>query len=333
MKFAIAFLAIAAVAQAANVKLHPLSDENIALINQKAKTWKAGRNFAIEDWEKVKKIATGVLPGKPVLARSVQSNPHNENEDVPDSFDAREAWPKCDSIRQIRDQSSCGSCWAFGAAEAMSDRICIHSNQTQQVYVSTEDLNSCCSECGYGCDGGYVVSTFYYWEETGIVTGGLYNSSQGCKDYSLQPCEHHVDEGKRPQCDSLEMTTPACVKTCYDSSLDYKKSLTFGKNVAQFENEKQMQIEIMKNGPIEASFEVYEDFLSYKSGVYQATSETYLGGHAIKILGWGVEDGTKYWLVANSWNSDWGDNGYFKILRGENHCDIESDGAGAIPVL
>ena len=45
------------------------------------------------------------------------------------------------------------------------------------------------------------------------------------------------------------------------------------------------------------------------TGVYKHTSSTPLGGHAVKLMGWGVEDGVKYWLVANSWNTDWGDNG------------------------
>ena len=44
-------------------------------------------------------------------------------------------------------------------------------------------------------------------------------------------------------------------------------------------------------------------------GVYKHVSGSPLGGHAIKILGWGVEDGIPYWLCANSWNTDWGDNG------------------------
>ena len=49
-----------------------------------------------------------------------------------------------------------------------------------------------------------------------------------------------------------------------------------------------------------------------------------LGGHAIKILGFGEEAGTPYWLVANSWNEEWGDGGFFKIRRGQNDCQIEN---------
>lgn len=44
-------------------------------------------------------------------------------EGLPDNFDAREQWPNCPTISEIRDQGSCGSCWAFGAVEAMSDRV------------------------------------------------------------------------------------------------------------------------------------------------------------------------------------------------------------------
>jgi len=47
--------------------------------------------------------------------------------------------------------------------------------------------------------------------------------------------------------------------------------------------------------------------MSYKSGVYIHSSGKMLGGHAIKIVGWG----SNYWIVANSWGSSWGLNGYF----------------------
>jgi cathepsin B len=81
----------------------------------------------------------------------------------------------------------------------------------------------------------------------------------------------------------------------------------------------------MNHGPVEAAFTVFEDFLLYKTGVYKHITGSALGGHAVKLMGWGVENGTKYWLLANSWNTDWGDNGFFKILRGKNECGIESE--------
>lgn len=56
-----------------------------------------------------------------------------------------------------------------------------------------------------------------------------------------------------------------------------------------------------------------------------------LGGHAIRILGWGVENNIPYWLVANSWNYDWGQNGFFKILRGVDECGIEGQINAGIP--
>ena len=65
--------------------------------------------------------------------------------------------------------------------------------------------------------------------------------------------------------------------------------------------------DIFHNGPVEGAFIVYEDFPTYKSGVYSHHTGEALGGHAIRILGWGEENGEKYWLAGNSWNTDWGD--------------------------
>jgi cathepsin B len=114
-----------------------------------------------------------------------------------------------------------------------------------------------------------------------------------------------------------------------------------------------IQTEIMTHGPVEAAFTVYEDFLAYKTGVYTHTSGQALGGHAIRILGWGVENGTPFWEVANSWNEDWGNQGtcsvnllfcfscenshmcagYFRIARGSDECGIESGVVAGEPSL
>jgi len=71
-------------------------------------------------------------------------------------------------------------------------------------------------------------------------------------------------------------------------------------------------------GSVTAAFTVYEDFLNYKSGVYKHVSGSALGGHAVKIIGYGAD----HWIVNNSWNDTWGDKGTFKIAFGE--CGIDS---------
>lgn len=65
----------------------------------------------------------------------------------------------------------------------------------------------------------------------------------------------------------------------------------------------------MTYGSVTAAFTVYEDFINYKSGVYRHQTGRSLGGHAVKIIGWGKD----HWLVVNSWNETWGDKGLFKI--------------------
>jgi len=105
----------------------------------------------------------------------------------------------------------------------------------------------------------------------------------------------------------------------------------FGASASSASGETSIMQEIFANGPVETTFSVYQDFLSYKSGVYQRTSNVYLGGHAVKFLGWGVEGGVEYWLVANSWNPTWGDKGYFKIIRGTDSCGIEDGISFGIP--
>ncbi|XP_064459556.1 cathepsin B-like [Ornithodoros turicata] len=332
LKFAVPLCALVAVAWSHAVVpdgLHPTSDEMIDFINNLNTTWTAGRNFDKSISLEYLRGLMGVHPMS-VMHRLPTIEHDVDPDDLPDSFDARQKWSHCHSIGVIRDQASCGSCWAFGAAEAISDRVCIHSHGKIQVNISAEDLVDCCDTCGFGCNGGNPGAAWEYWKDEGLVTGGLYGTEDGCKPYSIPPCEHHV-KGKRPPC--TEVQTPRCQKKCRDG---YEKTYQEDKHYGQTaysvgSDEDQIKAEIYKNGPVEADFFVYADFLNYKSGVYQHQTGEYVGGHAIRILGWGTEQGVPYWLVANSWNTDWGDNGYFKILRGSDECGIEDDVIAGIP--
>lgn len=66
------------------------------------------------------------------------------------------------------------------------------------------------------------------------------------------------------------------------------------------------------------------------SGVYYHKRGDAVGGHAVKILGWGIQDDVPYWLCANSWNTLWGESGFFKIIRGRNEGGIENAAFGAV---
>ena len=91
--------------------------------------------------------------------------------------------------------------------------------------------------------------------------------------------------------------------------------------------------EIYETGPVEASFTAYEDFLTYKYGIYQHVTGSAQGGHAIKMIGQGVENGVKCWICANSWNEEWGEGGFFKIIKGNNECGIEKTVNAGMPKL
>jgi len=309
-----------------------VTEDIIARINNDpTSTWRAGVNSR---WEGVSAQEAadfmGVLPTPPGMELPLKPEiTAAEAAGVPDSFDSRDQWgAQCPSTKEVRDQANCGSCWAFGAAEAMTDRWCIATNGSAKPHLSAADLNSCCASCGMGCNGGYPSAAWSYWVHSGLVEGGNYKGG-GCFPYQLANCDHHTT-GKYGPCPEI-VPTPACTKKCEDGS-DWAKSKKFGASsygvpgrVADIQNE------IMKHGPIEVAFTVYQDFLTYKSGVYSHKSGSQLGGHAVKMIGWGVDGGVNYWTIANSWNEDWGDQGFFKIKRGGNECGIESQGVAGLP--
>ncbi|KAF6202550.1 hypothetical protein GE061_002948 [Apolygus lucorum] len=310
----------------------PVTDTGyyVELVNSANTTWKAGYNFENSSVEYLRQfVGTDLNQFRDILPH-FETEGRNEDVVIPTTFDASKKWPKCAHIKHARDQSACGSCWAVSLTSVMTDRLCIASGGTFRAPISAENLLTCCGECsnGNGCQGGNHPIAWVYAKTQGIVTGGDYNSHIGCQPYQLQPCAHS-DGSKREPCRDLlpSIKTPACENKCLNPS--YKKN-TFSKDHKFVKeayiitnDEKAIQREIMQRGPVAAAFLVYADFPSYKSGVYHRMSDVLVGGHGVKIIGWGTENGVDYWLVVNSWNTDWGDKGLFKIQRMNAGVDFE----------
>nr|CDJ88561.1 Peptidase C1A domain containing protein [Haemonchus contortus] len=263
----------------------------------------------------------------------VKDDPEPED-DIPDEYDPRKIWSNCTSF-YIRDQANCGSCWAVSTAAAISDRICIATKARKQVNISATDLVTCCTPtCGFGCDGGWSIKAWEYFTYAGLVSGGEYRSKRCCRPYPIHPCGHHGNDTYYGECPE-EASTPPCKKKCQPGYRKlYRMDKRYGTEAFELpKSVKAIQKELLKNGPVTASFAVYEDFSLYKSGIYRHTAGELRGYHAVKMIGWGKENGTEYWLIANSWHDDWGEKGYFRIIRGINDCGIEENvAAGLIDV-
>lgn len=315
-----------------------LSDDFITAHNaMDGATWTAGRNLIFEGATlKDVKSRLGTLQS----SNASQWLPFKAPEkivDLPAEFDWRTdpRAANCPSLKEIRDQSNCGSCWAFGSVEAMTDRRCIASGGEDQIHLSAQDVTSCDHAGDMGCNGGVPSTVYSYYRSNGIVDGGNFGDKSMCYSYQMAPCAHHSVSTKYENCTGA-LPTPRCASQCVDDGKDWGASKHHGEagysvcprgNASNSACSDHMMQDIYQNGPITGMFFVHQSFESYKSGVYKAGNlftDPMLGGHAIKILGWGTESGSPYWLVANSWNEDWGDHGFFKIERGHNQCQIEN---------
>jgi len=279
-----------------------VNDENlIAYYNSvNGATWQAGHNefFSGMTFDDVRPLlGTALSDISAHMNRTKPQSAYDKVGEVPTDFDATTKWEGL--MHPIRNQLQCGSCWAFSASEVLSDRVAIAAGKSSPV-LSPEDMVSC-DQGDMGCQGGMLDKAWNYLEETGIVTDACFPYGAG------------------------DGTVPKCVNTCADGSAFTRTKASNAVAISGVEN---MQKEMMTNGPIQVAFMVYKSFMSYKTGVYTKHIWELLpeGGHAVKMVGWGSDDSMSYWKVANSWDTTWGEEGYFRIKRAADECGIETRG-------
>lgn len=213
-------------------------------------------------------------------------------------FDWRKENPKCFNNYPIKNQGYCGSCFAFAATYVLAKRYCIFGENS--IDLSPQDLLECTT--GHSkCQGGNLPQTWQNLEYYGV-------STEKCKPYY---------SGANPP------SVKNCQNYCQDWRVSYTKYKAKGSSAVSKFEVAEIKEEIKNSGPVTSSMMTYSDLQTYRGGLYRHRSDGKKPfSHAISIIGWGYDSNqrTEYWIVANSWGSYWGEQGYFKIPFGE--CEI-----------
>lgn len=210
------------------------------------------------------------------------------------------------AITAVKDQGDCGSCWAFSAVQEIESSIFMATGKLP-VPLSTQQIISCDKDDN-GCDGGDPSSAYEYV----MKAGGLDSD----KDY---PDTSHVD-GKDGKCKwdkkkvaSVKGHTYA-VKPCQDGSCTHQ-------------DEDGLAAALASKGPISICVNAQKGWQSYKKGILAVSCPGKADGldHAVQVVGYNKAADKPYWIVRNSWNTDWGVDGFIYLPMGHNACGIADE--------
>lgn len=245
-------------------------------------------HFADLSWDEVQSRFLGLIPIRT----------HRDSEDNFSSSPT--AWEKAvasldwrmspGKISPILDQGDCGSCWAFATAATVESTIAIRSGKNV-IKLSEQQFLDCSSNRG-GCQGGYLSRSFEYVKLSGLYPVHIYNRSYVAMDN--QTC----------LAQSLRRTSPV-----QPSKI----------RRARIGNGERFILRSLLSGVVTVGFAVEQPFLFYKNGSYNGICAPVMN-HAMVIVGYTLKD----WIVRNSWGEHWGENGYVRIPRGQNKCQINS---------
>jgi C1A family cysteine protease len=208
-------------------------------------------------------------------------------------------WTTKGVVNPVRDQGQCGSCWAFATTANSESVWAIYKGQL--LDLSEQYLVDCAKGFGYfnlGCNGGQPDSALKYM----INNGQCYESSY---PYTAQ-------DGTCQKCTSAGVKFSSCYDVTPNDQLSLKAAVSKQPVVIAIEADTRY-------------------FQSYSSGILTDVKCGTTLDHAVEIVGYGTDNGVKYWKVRNSWSDTWGEDGYFRIARSDSTNDIGICGLAAEP--
>jgi C1A family cysteine protease len=247
------------------------------------KFWLEANHFADLTDDEFRATRTGYRP-RPAAASSQKTTGFRYTnvslDDVPASVD----WRTKGAVTPIKDQGECGCCWAFSAVASMEGAVKLSTGKL--VSLSEQELVDCdVNGMDQGCEGGEMDDAFEFI----VDNGGLTTESK------------YPYTGSDGTCNSNEASNDAASITGYED-VPANDEASLRKAVA--------------NQPVSVAVDGGDSlFRFYKGGVLSGACGTELD-HGIAAVGYGVaSDGTKYWLMKNSWGTSWGEDGYIRMER------------------
>lgn len=270
--------------------------ENLAHI-AKMRLADAGSTYShltpFADWSVEEFRARNALHKKPRTFGGMEEQNYNVSA-LPTEFD----WRQKGAVNPIKNQQQCGSCWAFASVANIEGVNQIATGKL--LSLSEQELVDCDKATGdQGCHGGLPSNAFedMIQNKIGLETEGAY--------------PYTAEEG-----------------VCVARKSNEKVFISSWTQISK--DEDQIAAALMVHGPLAIGINA-QTMQFYDGGIADPRDCDPAGlDHGVAIVGFGEEDGKKYWTIRNSWGTGWGEEGYYRIVRGKGACGLNTDVATAV---
>jgi len=262
-------------------------------------------------------------------------------------------WVAAGKVTEVKNQGQCDSCWTFSSTGAIEAAYAIE-NDADPFDLSPQQLVACNSgattfdNSGTCSVGGNVADAFLYAgaASSSTITVGMWNPTyfsmtiaevgwtsqlptpvpiRSYADYSYTGgCVNGCTSTATGCSDSPSCQAPiAGTQTCLLSSMPTANTTVSISGFSWVETEADLLAAVAQQ-PVSVAIYAGTDVQAYTSGVLDVTDCSYTADHAVLLVGYGNDptSGLDYWKIKNSWGSDWGEDGYFRMVRGKNMCAL-----------
>eukprot|EP01010_Urceolus_cornutus_P000587 NODE_1106_length_1103_cov_710.200190_g700_i1.p2 GENE.NODE_1106_length_1103_cov_710.200190_g700_i1~~NODE_1106_length_1103_cov_710.200190_g700_i1.p2 ORF type:complete len:330 (-),score=112.90 NODE_1106_length_1103_cov_710.200190_g700_i1:112-1050(-) len=259
------------------------NQDKIAALNKED----AGAQYGVNEFSDMceEEFAAKFLGVAPVAAKLERNSP------VPVGYgtDAAFDWREKGAVQAVKNQRSCGSCWAFSAVGAMEGADFLANGKL--LSLSEQELVSCGTTAGYGCQGGWMDRAIKW-----VISNGGIDSEA---DYP-----YTSGGGQTGSCNLAKKKIHVA---------------KFSKLIQPGTNETAYPAYLEKHGPLSIGVDA-SSWSQYLKGIKTTCSYSRVN-HGVLLVGWGSSP-SNYWIIKNSWGTSWGESGFIRVQRGNNCCDM-----------